>query len=232
LYDQGAIIRGDTLIKNIALVFTGDQFADGAEEIIKTLTKHRIKASFFFTGNFYRNQEFRAIISHLKREGHYLGAHSDQHLLYCAWHNRDSLLVTTSHFENDVVNNYREMSKFGIEKNTARYFLPPYEWYNDSIATWTKELGYRLINYTPGTKSHADYTTPDMEDRYVSSNRILNSIITYDSSTAKGLNGFILLSHIGTHPLRTDKFYFHLDHLISYLMEKEYKLVRIDELLM
>jgi peptidoglycan/xylan/chitin deacetylase (PgdA/CDA1 family) len=122
------------------------------------------------------------------------------------------------------------MKMFGIDRKSAPYFLPPYEWYNDSIAAWTKYLGLQLVNYTPGTLSHADYTTPDLKN-YRSSETIMNSIISYESSHVSGLNGFILLMHIGAGPLRKDKFYQQLPELIVWLKSKKYKLVRIDELL-
>lgn len=187
-----------------------------------------MKASFFLTGNFYRNHKFRSVIRTLKRENHYLGAHSDRHLLYCDWSNRDSLLVTRDEFVRDLRANYLEMEKFGIAKADAPYYLPPYEWYNDTIASWTSAEGLTLINFSPGTISHADYTTPEMKN-YRSSEVILKSISDYEA--AKGMNGFILLIHIGTDPARTDKFYHHLDALMDVLKRKGYRFVRIDELL-
>ncbi len=57
-------------------------------------------------------------------------------------------------------NSFSEMAKFGIKKEEASYFLPPYEWYNDSIASWTNESGLKLVNFTGGTRSNADYTYP------------------------------------------------------------------------
>jgi peptidoglycan/xylan/chitin deacetylase (PgdA/CDA1 family) len=122
------------------------------------------------------------------------------------------------------------MKKFGIDKSNAKYFLPPYEWYNDSIAAWTKEMGIQLINYTPGTLSHADYTTTDLTN-YRTSDDIMKSILNYEHSHSNGLNGFILLMHIGAGPGRTDKFFLRLNELITYLKQKHYQLVRIDELL-
>jgi peptidoglycan/xylan/chitin deacetylase (PgdA/CDA1 family) len=98
------------------------------------------------------------MIRRLKKDGHYLGAHSDMHLLYCDWNKRDSLLVTHSQFSFDLADNYSEMARLGMDVKKAKYFLPPYEWYNDTIAAWTKQLGLQLISYTPGTLSHADYT--------------------------------------------------------------------------
>jgi len=230
-YDHGGIIRGDRSKKEIALVFTGDTFADGGAYIRQVLARQQVKASFFFTGNFYRHPGFKTLIEGLIADGHYLGAHSDAHLLYCAWEKRDSLLVTEEQFTADLAANYREMEKFGIAKTAARYFLPPYEWHNDTISAWTQAWGLQLVNYTPGTRSHADYTYPEMQARYVPSSKIYESILSYETSHTEGLNGFILLSHIGTDPRRTDKFYFMLEELMQTLRGKGYGFKRIDELL-
>jgi endoglucanase len=229
--DHGAIIRGDLTKKELSLVFTGDEFADGGMTILETLKKNQIKGAFFLTGNFYRNPEFETLIHQLKQEGHYLGAHSDQHLLYADWENRDSLLVSKEDFLVDLKNNYLRMEKFGIKKEDAPFFLPPFEWYNQEITKWTTEAGLILINFSPGTRSTADYTYPEMGDRYRSSEEIYNSILAYEAADPNGLNGFILLVHIGTDPRRTDKFYNRLDELINELEAKGYAFVEIDKLL-
>ena len=186
----------------------------------------RVNASFFLTGNFYRNPDFERVIRRLKSDDHYLGAHSDKHLLYCSWTNRDSLLVSKEEFSNDLLANYAAMERFGIKRKDARYFMPPYEWYNDSISKWTSQLGIQLINFSPGTRSTADYTAPDLKN-YRSSEEIMQSI----KAKADDLNGFILLLHIGTDPSRTDKFYRRLDELIEFLRSRKYEMVRVDELL-
>ena len=227
---NGAVIRGDSTKKNIALVFTGHEFADGGKAIVQTLKDENLKASFFFTGDFYRNKNFKSVIKNLKKNGHYLGAHSDKHLLYCDWNKRDSLLITKDEFKNDITSNYKVMEKFRLYKFNSRFFLPPYEWYNESIAAWTKEMDLQLINFTPGTRSNADYTTPD-EKNYRSSEEIYKSIINYESSNSSGLNGFILLVHIGTDPKRTDKFYNRLPQLITELKAKGYQFQTVEGLL-
>lgn len=225
-----AITRSDTGIKQLALVFTGDEFGDGGPALLNILKKEGIKASFFLTGRFYREPAFATIIQELRQDGHYLGAHSDQHLLYCDWKRRDSLLVTRQQFDQDLRNNYAAMRRFGIRAAEAPYFLPPYEWYNDSIVSWSKQQGIQLINYTPGTLSHADYTRPD-EKNYRSSDRILQSIYSFGQQSPTAFNGFILLLHIGTAPQRTDKLYHRLGELIQYFKQAGYRMVRIDQLL-
>jgi len=200
-----------------------------------------VKASFFLTGRFYENHSFKDLISELKQKGHYLGPHSQNHLLYCDWNKRDSLLVTEEEFANDLRQNLEAMEKFGIAfgrrrlaegdaRETVRYFIPPFEWYNHTISNWTKKKGLQLISFSPGTKSTADYTTPAMKN-YLSSEKIWQSIVDFEMKNANGMNGFILLLHIGTDPARTDKFYKRLPQLISLLKQKGYHFVKVDELL-
>jgi len=229
-YDHGAIIRGDSSKKNIALVFTGDEFGDGGNSIASALKQQNVKASFFFTGRFYNNPAFKKIIQRLNEDGHYLGPHSNEHLLYCDWAKRDSLLVTKEDFTNDLLVNLDVMHSRGVNTLKTKFFLPPYEWYNDSIAAWTKELGLQLVNYTPGTLSHADYTTP-ADKNYRGNDMIYKSIVDCESRSPSGLNGYILLMHIGTDPKRTDKFYRKLPVLISWLRSKGYHFQSIDKIL-
>ena len=227
---KGAIIRAGKKKKEIALVFTGDEFADGGKLIAGVLQKQGVQASFFFTGNFYRNNAFKPLIKQLQQQGNYLGPHSDRHLLYCDWNNRDSLLVTKSQFSGDLNNNLAAIKKNGVPVTSIRYFLPPYEWYNDSIAAWTKQMGMRLINYTPGTLSAADYTWPGLKN-YRSSDEIYQSVMDQEKKDANGLNGYLLLLHIGTDPKRTDKFYYRLNELINELKQKGYQFKKVNEML-
>ncbi len=218
----GGIVRTNKERKQINLVFTGHEFADGGEVILSTLQKHDVKASFFFTGDFYRNTSFEDLIKRLKADGHYLGAHSDRHLLYCSWEDRDSLLVTKKEFITDLLDNYREMERLGVRRSDARYFMPPYEWYNDSISAWSRELGLTLVNFTPGTLSNADYTHPGLGSQYRTSDSIASRITWFEENTPFGLNGFILLLHIGADPRRPDPFYRHLDSLLHRLKSRGY----------
>lgn len=211
-------------------MFTGDEFADGGDLIREVLNKKQVPAGFFLTGNFYSNPSLKGLVRSLLKDGHYLGAHSDKHLLYADWTKRDSLLVSESEFKKDLGKNYKRMKRFGIRKENAEYFLPPYEWYNGQIAQWTREMELHLINFSPGTLSTADYTYPEMGTRYRSSEVVYRSIMDYEAKAPAGLNGFILLVHIGTDPRRTDKFYGRLGELLTELEGKGYAFRRIDEL--
>ena len=115
LFEYGGLIRGDTTTKTIFLTFTGGDYNEGTSYIRKVLRQKKILAQFFFTGDFYRLKENQKVIARLRRDGHYLGPHSDKHLLYATWENRDSLLVSRQQFISDLLANYRAMQSFKIK---------------------------------------------------------------------------------------------------------------------
>lgn len=178
---------------------------------------------------FYRDRP--GLIRLLLKNGNYLGSHSNSHPLYCDWVKRDSLLITHRQFVRDLDSAYLTMRHYGISRRGAHYYLPAYEWYNDSISAWTKAMGLQLVNFTPGTYSNADYSYPQMGKKYLSSKTIMARLLGYEKRDPHGLNGFILLIHIGTDPRRTDKFYYKLPQLIDSLNKKGYRFVKINELL-
>lgn len=217
IYRDGGIIRTDPSVRHIDFVFTAADKADGADRIISTLRKNNIKGGFFFTGEFF--ELYPDVVRRLVAEGHYVGSHSYGHLLYAPWGKRDSLLVTRQEFEEDMFKSYKVLREFGI--TDAPYFIPPYEHYNATISSWARQLGLQVINYTPGTLTNGDYTTPGMS-RYFSSKEILGKIREYERTDPDGLNGHIMLIHFGTDPSRTDKFYDKLPGLIRELRRKGY----------
>lgn len=225
VYDsQGAVIRRESDKKNIFLVFSADSFGEGADHILKVLDSEKIKGSFFLTGNYLRNKSNNAVLTKMISDGHFVGPHSDNHLLYCTWEKRDSLLVTRKEFMDDLKANYSLLQKVGVKDPVKRIFLPPYEWYNKAITSWSADMGVKVINFTPGTGTNADYTTPEMKN-YVSSEQLMTRLKKYEETN--GLNGAIILIHLGTDPKRTDKFYNKLGDIIDYFTAKGYTFIKL-----
>jgi peptidoglycan/xylan/chitin deacetylase (PgdA/CDA1 family) len=227
---EGGIVRGPTDQRRLALVFTGHEFAEGADTILDVLSRCGAHASFFLTGDFLRNPAHTELVTRMVREGHFVGPHSDAHLLYCPWTGPKVTLVSREAFTTDLERNLEALRRFGIPRKQVRYFLPPYEWYNDEIAQWTRSLGLTLVNFTPGTRSNADYTE-EGTPQFVPAEAILQSILRREREDPHGLNGFILLLHLGAGPGRTDKFHARFDELMAILGARGYESVRLDVLL-
>jgi peptidoglycan/xylan/chitin deacetylase (PgdA/CDA1 family) len=235
---EGGVIRGPRNEKKIALEFTGHTFAEGGETILDELAKHHALASFFVTGDFLENTNFQPLVERIVNEGHYLGAHGGKHLLYCPWAGPKDTLVTHQDFIDDLTGNLNLLTRPAdgrgyplVPRLRPRYWLPAYEWYNEQIVEWSRELRVALVSYTPGTRSNADYTE-EAAANFVSSQAIYDSIIKKDQTAPNGLNGCLLLLHLGAGSGRADKFAdHHFGELLDYLTARGYQFVRIDDLL-
>jgi endoglucanase len=226
----GGIIRGPVDRKALSLAFTGHEFAESTPQILSELKRHKAKASFFLTGDFLRNPAHASLVRRILSEGHYLGPHSDKHLLYCSWDKPFPTQVTRAEFAGDLESNIAEICRFHVNRKGIGYFLPAYEHFNQQIADWTAERGLHLVNYTPGTRSNADYTGEN-DKNFVSADAIYQSIISHENQDPHQLNGFILLLHAGAGPSRRDKFVSRFADLLDHLQNEKYHLVRIDKLL-
>ncbi|GAB3413533.1 glycoside hydrolase family 9 protein [Niabella aquatica] len=222
LDSENAVIQFNPHKKNIYLLFSAHEFGDGRNIILDALDKNKVKGNFFFTGDFLRNPHFHEFVRKVNTGGHYIGSHSDQHLLYADWSRRDSLLVTRDSFCTDLKNSLKELERLGVK--SGKYYLTPYEWYNNKIVQWSGELGLTVINYTPGTFTNADYTYPELPN-YRSGDEILKRLVV--SEKQSGLNGYMLLIHLGTDARRKDKLYDKLDELIKWLKTAGYAIDRL-----
>ena len=227
---HGGILRGSSHAREIALEFTGHEYAEGGQVILDQLARRRARASFFFTGDFLRRSEFAPLVRRIVSEGHYLGPHSDKHLLYCGWEASRPTLVSRETFRRDLEDNLAELERFAVRRAGVRYWVPPYEWFNEEIAAWSLEAGLQIVNFTPGTRANADYTG-ESDRNFVTSQAILDSILERERTGPNGLNGFLLLMHVGAGPGRRDKMHDRLGELLDVLSSRGYRFVRVDELL-
>ena len=221
-YDkEGGVIKIDSDKKHVYLLFSAHEFAEGGKHVVETLARNKVKGNFFFTGDFLRNKKHCALLQQLHRQGHYIGSHSDKHLLYADWTKRDSLLVSKDSFKTDLEKSLEQLRKLNIE--SGKWYLPPYEWYNKQIVEWCKELGLTVLNFTPGTGTNADYTWPGLKN-YRSSGDLLQHLFKLDE---KILGGSLLLIHLGTDPRRKDKFYNKLDIIIKHLQKNGFMIKKL-----
>ncbi len=228
-YDQGGVIQGDPSRKRLALIFTGGEHGGGSKHILETLAEKKVKASFFVTGDYAAVPGYGIWLRRMVKEGHYLGPHSHAHLLYAPWDNRDESLVTEEQLKYDLQTNIDELRTFGamLDDETI-FFIPPYEWYNAQHVVWAADMNCRLFNFTPGSGSHRDWA-PEGHKAFKPSREILADILDHEATAPHGLNGHLLLLHLGS--TRHDKMHLLLGGLIDALHQRGYQLVRVDELL-
>lgn len=216
---QGATIRVNPDEKKVYFIFSADTRFNGGPHILKTLKKAGIKGSFFLTGNCLRKEEHKELIENIIAEGHYVGGHSDNHLLYAPWEKREVSLVSRDSLVKDLQLNMAELEKFGIKPEDAKWYLPPYEYYNSDHVKWIELAGMNVMNLTPGTATAADYTTADMPN-YRSSQTLINTLLEFEKN--QGLNGAIILIHPGVESGRPDPLYHRLGEIIKTLKKRGY----------
>ncbi len=226
---QGGVTRGDRTRKELALIFTGGDKGEGSELILDTLLDNGVKASFFVTGGYVAAQGYGVWLRRMVDEGHYLGPHSHGHLLYAPWNDRRVTLVTEEQFKDDLRKNIDSLRGYGaMPMGEVIYFIPPYEWYNTRHAIWAHDLNCILFNFSTGSGSHRDWA-PEGHETFRPSRKILADILECEQTDPDGLNGHLLLLHLGGE--REDKMYRLLGDLIDALRERGYRFVRVDELL-
>ncbi len=137
-------------------------------------------------------------------------------------------LVSKLRFQADLYRNLAELGELGANRSEPIYFVPPFEWHNVKHTAWAKELGCQMINFTPGSGSHRDFA-PEGHAAYAPSEELIRDILDYETNSASGLNGHLLLLHLGT--TRKDKVYARLGEMIDELITRGYAMVRVDELL-
>jgi peptidoglycan/xylan/chitin deacetylase (PgdA/CDA1 family) len=227
-FDHGAVVRGNLNQKRIALIFTGGDYGEGTGSILDTLGKLHVKAGFFVTGAFLSQAQLRELIQRAIKESHYVGPHSDKHPLYCAWDDREKSLISEAEFKKDLQKNLSDLRHLGALSSGPILFIPPYEWFNRDQVQWASEIGVQMFNFSPGSGSNRDYM-PESDPKFVSSRTILQDVLAYEKKDPHGLNGYILLIHLGAE--RKDKMYLLLEPLIADLRQRGYTFIRIDELL-
>jgi peptidoglycan/xylan/chitin deacetylase (PgdA/CDA1 family) len=231
--DRGAVIRGPRSQKKIALEFAGHDFAEGGAVILRELARHNARASFFLGGDFLDNPEFHSLAERIISEGHYAGPNGDKPLKDDPANNEVKLILPHSAFLDDLNQNMGKLASFPIQspRFRPRYFLPPGEFFNQDIVDWSREARFSVVSFTPGTRS-LDDITEEKNTNFVSSQAIYDSIISAEQNDPHGLNGYLLLFHLGAGPGRADKFSdHHFGQLLDYLSSRGYEFVGIDELL-
>ena len=72
----------------------------------------------------------------------------------------------------------------------------------------------------------------DGDPRFVPADRIVDSILRAERTDPDGLDGFLLLMHLGSGPRRTrDHLHDRLDTLLGRIADRGYAFVRVRELL-
>ncbi|MCC8036653.1 MAG: polysaccharide deacetylase family protein [Bacteroidales bacterium] len=221
---HGGVVRGSIGREEVSLIFTADSMFEGVDTILKALDKAGVTGAFFFTEYVLNNHP--QVVGKIKDKGHYIGHHGYHHLLYCDWATRDSTFITREEFDAEMDSADRSLGRYSISRRDAPVFVPPFEWYNDSIGAWARDKGLQVVSFTYGFPTSEDYTLPSMGDSYVSTEEIFKRLRARPIE-----NGTIFLVHMGVKPERPEPLYNHLGALLSLISQKGFNIVPLMDLI-
>ncbi len=227
--------RGEISFKKVALTFDGDFLDNNALPILDTLKAKNIKVTFFLTGRFIQN--YAHIILRMLQDGHEIGNHTRHHphLTTFEQNRRHDLRPEVTR---ELVHRELEETAVIFKKVTGSEISPlwraPYGEHNELIRKWAAELGYRQIGWTIDKKLKLSLDTFDwVADKnsklYRTPKQMLNQIIHFDDRSEFGLNGGIILMHLGSE--RNGEFpYQILSQMIDSLQVRGYEFTKISSM--
>ncbi|NOS68939.1 MAG: HEAT repeat domain-containing protein [Verrucomicrobia bacterium] len=239
-FQNGFLVRGPQNKKCVAICLWGDSFAEGADVFLNELKSPQGKASFFLTDNFLTNRDFDPFTAKLFTEQHYLGCYLSTDVVVfggpaataaaAAFRARYGLGDETPQPKPTAKPVRDKIEGLHIEQGLEDFFLAPPGLYDRlQLSVGKLEQGVTPIAPTPGTLSGLD-ATHESQTNFVSSQAIFDSILQREREDPNGLNGFILMFHLGSGPGRTDKFHLRFGELLDALAARGYTFVRVDEL--
>lgn len=126
------ISRSDPSNKQIALTYDCDDLEYvSVSEILNTLKKYNVKATFFITGLWA--EKFSEIAKRIASEGHQIGNHSYQHL--------DMVKTSYNDIKKSILKGEETIKRItGIDPRP--FFRPPYGSWNEVVLRAVGEIGY------------------------------------------------------------------------------------------
>ena len=220
----------------VAITFDGGSYSNAAGRILDVLAEKGLKTTFFLTGEFI--ERYPKVTRRIAKEGHEVGNHmySHLHLTTFGKNYRQETLpgVTEELVQKELLRNEKAYEDLTGDKMVPLW-RAPYGEHNEEIRQWALKAGYRHISWTYDPKTRKsldglDWVSDRNSSLYLTSDQIVEKILSFDSETDMGLAGGIVLLHLGSER-ESDPFHPKLGELIDRLQEKGYKVGSVSELL-
>ena len=227
--------RGDFHKKQVALTFDGAAHSQETNAILDTLKSRGVRATMFLTRDFILRS--LGLVRRMASEGHVVGNHTATHP-HLTTLERNGLQETTPGVTREYLETELKKVQEACAQNNialAPIWRAPYGETNRAINAWAEGLGLKHIGWTQGTTWR---TTMDTNDWVVSPGdkgffhpqEVIEKLLRFGKGTAYGLNGGIILMHLGT--LRKEgKMVTALGTLIDSLRNRGYEFVTVPQML-
>jgi peptidoglycan/xylan/chitin deacetylase (PgdA/CDA1 family) len=225
-----SIQRGSIDRKRIAITFDAGSDDSNTLEILQILNDNQLKCTMFLTGKFM--QKHPVLVKRMIEDGHEIGNHTydHPHLTSFELDYEHNLLPGVSRgFIHQQLLETDSIFYSITREHLQPFWRAPFGEYNDKILTWAAEAGYLHIYWTGSFDTH-DWVTDESSKLFRTPDDIYDRILAMEEEQNAGLNGVIMLMHLGSH--RTENHVYEvLPRLIQTIREKGYALGKISDLL-
>lgn len=224
-----SIERASVDKRRVYLTFDGGSDSNATENILDVLKREHIHATIFLTGVFMR--KYPRLVQRIVDDGHTVGNHtfSHPHLTTYSFNERQSTLSgITEAFLDEQLKKAAETFKLITGKEMSHFWRAPFGEYNGQILRWAAKAGYRHVRWSPHLDSLdwvADHSSPLFHLPQTTFSRILRRA----DRKPYGINGGIILMHLGTERKASERLDMHLQDFIEALKARSYTFGTIDQ---
>ncbi len=220
--------------RGVALTFDGGASANMLSGILRDLRSHRVRSTFFLTGQFI--QRFPEKVRRIILGGHEVANHtfSHPHLTTFDSNSRHNTRegVTRDFLQLELLRTEYSFARL-VGQPMAPFWRAPFGETNAQIEQWAGELGYRHVGWTTGHDRSQSFDTLDWvvdpaDPLYVSGAEMAERVV--DLAAARPNRGIIVLMHVGV-DRRSDRVQDHLPRLIDGLQSHKLPVLTVSELL-
>lgn len=161
----------DTKEKKIAISFDSAWGAEDFDNIMETLDKHKVKATYFMTGSWVEDNP--ECVKTLVEKGHDLGNHSEHHY--------DMTTLTDNEIKEEIMKVHDKVKE--IAGYDMKLFRPPYGAYDNKVIKAAYDLEYYPIEWSVDSLDWKDYGVDS----------IINTVCNHEALEP----GAIILCHNG-----------------------------------
>ena len=230
--------NGTTDKKLIALTFDGSSYVNAANDILDTLMSRGVSSTMFLSGRFIR--KYPELVQRIVAEGQEVGNHMSTHPHLTSWGTTRSQ-TTLPEITRDMIGRELANTNGYFRKLTGHDMLPlwraPYGEKNQQICLWGQQYGYLHIGWKQARTWRNNFDTndwvPDPETPgYHTPQEILDKFNELAEAQPYGMNGAIILMHLGTIRKEKEQQVHHvMGKMIDQLCRKGYEFVTVSVLL-
>jgi len=222
------IARASTDRKEVLLTFDGGSNANSTPAILDILKAHGIRATMFLTGEFI--QRYPELVRRIAREGHTVGNHtfSHPHLTSFSFNGRQSTLPgVTPEFLHSQLSRAAGLYQLATDRTLSPYWRAPFGEYNGAILRWGADAGWRHVYWTPHMDT-LDWVANPSDPLFRTPAQILAGLLRQSRQAPAGMNGGIVLMHLGTEREGESRADTVLESLVKQLEADGYGFVPVD----